>query len=67
MVEINVNMGWCKPCYICVELCPKKLWSVDDKGYPFLTDGNPAPDTCARCLLCEQRCPMMAIDIEKKD
>ncbi len=64
--EINVNV--CKGCGLCVEVCPKKLISLDKtvlnvKGY------HPAQisdmELCIGCGMCAIMCPDCAISVEK--
>jgi len=58
-VQINVNRDWCKGCGICVELCPKGVWALDEygKAYPA------SPEKCTSCMFCEEHCPDYAISI----
>ena len=57
--EIRINRDWCKGCGICVHFCPKKVLELDreDKSVPA------HPDQCICCMLCEMRCPDLAIEV----
>jgi len=59
---IRINHAWCKGCGICVAFCPKKVFESDAAGHPVVFH----PGQCTRCLLCEERCPDLAIEIEKR-
>jgi len=64
---IHLNRKWCKGCYICLEVCPKKVYEksseVSEKGFqPVLVSH---PELCTRCLQCEMLCPDLAINVEK--
>jgi len=67
-VNIHLNQKWCKGCYICLEVCPKKVFEksleVSEKGF------NPVvavhPELCTHCLQCEMLCPDLAINVEKE-
>ena len=56
--EININIGWCKSCAICVEFCPKDVLAMEN-GYPVVVQ----LDACNRCQLCDLRCPDFAITV----
>lgn len=62
MSLININLKWCKACGICVDLCPKKVLSTNEKGYPEVKDET----KCTKCKLCELRCPDFAIEIKEE-
>ncbi|MHB8202295.1 MAG: 4Fe-4S dicluster domain-containing protein [Desulfomonilaceae bacterium] len=61
--ELRINKEWCKGCGICIEFCPKKVLELDaqDKAFPVRTED------CVVCLLCEMRCPDLAIDIVEEE
>ncbi len=67
--KIRLNQAWCKGCYICLEICPKKVFEksseVSEKGF------NPVivarPEECSRCLQCEMLCPDLAINVEAEE
>jgi len=65
--NIQINQKWCKGCYICLEVCPKKVFEkskeVSEKGFnPVLIAHL---DQCTSCLQCEMLCPDLAIQVEK--
>jgi 2-oxoglutarate ferredoxin oxidoreductase subunit delta len=64
-VSIRLNQEWCKGCYICLEICPKKVFEksfeVSDKGFNPVIVAH--PEECSRCLQCEMMCPDLAIDV----
>lgn len=60
MSLIKINKKWCKKCNICIDLCPKKVLSKDEEGYPIVVN----EEACIRCNLCELRCPDLAIELE---
>lgn len=58
-VRIEVNKDWCKGCGICIAFCPTKVFDT-------LPDGKPKvarPEDCIQCMLCEIRCPDLAINV----
>jgi 2-oxoglutarate ferredoxin oxidoreductase subunit delta len=67
--SIHINQKWCKGCYICLEVCPKKVFEkskeVSEKGF------NPVfvaqPEQCTACLQCEMLCPDLALSVEKEN
>lgn len=66
-VTIHLNQKWCKGCYICLEVCPKKVFEkspeVSEKGFQSVVVAH--PELCTRCLQCEMLCPDLAINVEK--
>ena len=66
-VEIRLNQKWCKGCYLCLEICPRKVFEksaeVSEKGFHPVEVLH--PERCTRCLQCEMICPDLALDVEK--
>lgn len=65
MPRIEINTDWCKACYLCVEMCPRKVLEID---YTHFVNGLhpviPAhPEKCTVCRLCELWCPDIAIAV----
>jgi 2-oxoglutarate ferredoxin oxidoreductase subunit delta len=64
---IHLNRKWCKGCYICLEVCPKKVFEksseVSEKGFQPVLVAH--PELCTGCLQCEMLCPDLAINVEK--
>ncbi len=67
-VKIDINQKWCKGCYICVEVCPQKVFAqapeVSEKGFQQVVVEY--PEKCTRCLQCEMLCPDLAINVQIK-
>ncbi|MBP2654711.1 MAG: ferredoxin [Firmicutes bacterium] len=57
---ISVNQVKCTKCGICIEVCPTRIMSMDEKG-PILE----TPDLCIACGHCVAACPNEAIDNSK--
>ena len=54
-----LNWQRCKRCGLCVELCPRQVFTTSDEGYP-----DPSNiERCTRCKLCELWCPDYAIEV----
>lgn len=64
MNYIKIDKKKCKACYLCVDVCPKKLIK---KGEEQNLLGNfPAEfvdpkNECLGCAMCAMRCPDLAI------
>ncbi len=56
---IEIDKSWCKGCGICVHFCPKQVLELgsDEKAVAA------RPEDCIACMLCELRCPDLAIEI----
>ena len=65
MVRIEINGKWCKGCLICVEMCPRHVFDVDEATY--VEGVHPVvaarPGDCSKCMQCELLCPDLAIDV----
>ncbi|MBE6885395.1 MAG: 4Fe-4S binding protein [Oscillospiraceae bacterium] len=68
MAKMTVDESVCKGCGLCVEVCPKKIVTLDQshlnaKGY------HPASVTdqalCIGCAMCAKMCPDCAITVER--
>ena len=59
--NVVVKQEWCKSCEICVNVCPKKVFEMDN-FYSIAKD----PDSCIGCLQCEKLCPDFAITVTLK-
>jgi len=51
----------CKLCNICLESCPVKAISLDDKDRKMTIDY----DNCIKCMCCHELCPYHAVYVKK--
>jgi 2-oxoglutarate ferredoxin oxidoreductase subunit delta len=64
--DIHIDYDLCKVCYLCIGVCPVKVYTqsdyVGDKGaaIPLITH----PEKCIHCYLCELMCPDLAITVK---
>ena len=56
----HINRGWCKGCGICIAFCPKSVLELDAEDKAVAA----RPEDCICCLMCELRCPDLAIEVE---
>lgn len=57
---VIINEKLCIGCGACVELCPKKILYIDEKGRKCKVKGE---SKCDRLRGCEKICPVSAIKI----
>jgi 2-oxoglutarate ferredoxin oxidoreductase subunit delta len=57
--QIIIDTDWCKGCGICVAFCPKQVLVLNRMAKAQVT----ALEACTACLLCEKRCPDLAIQV----
>ena len=57
--QIDINREWCKGCGICVTFCPTQVLELDQNNKAVAV----RMDDCTACMLCELRCPDLAIDV----
>ena len=67
-MSIRINHQWCKGCYICLEVCPKKVFEkspeVAEKGFNPIIAVH--PEQCSYCGQCELLCPDLALHVVKE-
>ena len=68
MAKVTFNENACKGCYLCMDVCPKKIIKkatdrLNVKGF------NPVEvldmDQCIGCAFCATMCPDVVITVEK--
>ena len=59
---IEIALAWCKGCGICVEFCPKKVFSLDAEAEKAVVEH---PEACVGCGTCERMCPDLAITVHR--
>ncbi len=57
--SLKLEEAWCKGCGICVDVCPERIWHLDDLEVARAA----TPERCTGCRLCEKLCPDFAIDV----
>ena len=57
--RVDINYTWCKRCGICYWICPTHAIVEGDLKYPKVENHK----KCIGCMLCENGCPEMAIDV----
>jgi len=60
--SIDLNRNWCKNCGICAAFCPKKVLKINEMKILTIAD----EESCIGCMMCEYRCPDMAITVIKE-
>lgn len=57
----------CKGCYICVEMCPREVFSVEEAPGPggFKPVRAERPENCNGCRLCVIYCPDFATEVSE--
>ena len=64
MNYIKVDQKKCKACYLCIEVCPKKLIKKSKEANSmgiFSIEFNDPNHECLGCAMCAIRCPDLAI------
>ncbi|HXL01624.1 MAG TPA: 4Fe-4S binding protein [Candidatus Atribacteria bacterium] len=66
--KVNINQEFCKGCGLCVNICPKKILTIEDnfnsKGYYPATMID--EEKCTACGFCAQVCPDVAISVYRE-
>ncbi len=57
--EILINRKWCKGCGICAHYCPSAVLELDTENKSVAV----RPEDCICCMMCELRCPDLAIRV----
>lgn len=64
MSYIKVDHKKCKACYLCIDVCPKKLikkgTEANSLGH-FPIEFSDSENKCIGCAMCATRCPDLAI------
>lgn len=70
MVCVKINKDKCKACYLCIDVCPKKLIKKGEEPNSlgdFPVEFSDEKGECLACAMCAQRCPHLAIEEVTKD
>ncbi len=64
MGRIVLNRDRCKACYLCIDVCPKKVLAADSVVnamgyYPVKAEDE---KNCIGCAMCARVCPDIAIE-----
>lgn len=64
-VQIGLWQDACKGCGVCVDMCPTKVWRMDERTDKWNGTSVTVDDAnkCTKCMLCEMHCPDFAIRI----
>jgi 2-oxoglutarate ferredoxin oxidoreductase subunit delta len=60
--SLEITVGWCKGCGLCVTACPKGILSLDVRGKIQAEMSK----KCTGCGICESTCPDFAIAVRMK-
>jgi len=68
--HIKIDKKRCKACYLCMDVCPKKLIKKGEEAnalghFPVVFEDK--EHQCIGCAMCAMRCPDMAIVEVTKD
>ncbi len=64
MAKIEVDRKFCKGCFLCIDVCPKKLIVPSkDSGETGHYAEQIDADKCIGCKLCAIMCPECAISV----
>lgn len=64
MGHIKIDKKRCKACYLCIEVCPKKLIKKGSEANSlghFPVEFQDPQNACIGCAMCATRCPDIAI------
>ena len=66
--KVTVFRGLCKGCGLCIEKCPVKAISYDERNLGVYATPSVSVDTekCIYCGICETICPDCALRVEKE-
>jgi len=71
MNYIKLDKTKCKACYLCVDVCPKKLINKGTEANAlghFPVEFKDPENKCLACAMCAIRCPDLAItEVIKKE
>lgn len=62
--SIKIDKNKCKACYLCIEVCPKKLIKKGTEANSlgaFTVEFCDPNNECLGCAMCAVRCPDLAI------
>lgn len=62
---IKINSDKCKSCYLCIDVCPKKLIkksTVLGKTGEYVVEFKDENNECIACKSCAMICPDIAIE-----
>lgn len=68
-MKIEISKKFCKGCQICINACPKHVFSKSKIRNNYGTEMPEAarPEDCIACRICEKMCPDGCIDVEENE
>ena len=60
VVTLHLNTDRCLGCNRCTEVCPHRVFAMDDNCKAYIKDR----DACMECGACAKNCPVRAISVE---
>jgi 2-oxoglutarate ferredoxin oxidoreductase subunit delta len=71
MNHVLIDRERCKGCQICIEVCPKRLLSFEERinahGYHPAQMVPENREKCIGCAFCAIMCPDAAIEVERAE
>jgi len=58
--KVELFRRFCKSCMLCLHICPKDIFAVNDRGQVVVKDD----DKCIGCRQCVEICPDFALEVE---
>ncbi|HOO96192.1 MAG TPA: 4Fe-4S dicluster domain-containing protein [Caldisericia bacterium] len=59
--KVELFRKFCKSCQICLRICPKQVFSINERGQVIVEDDS----RCIGCMQCCNLCPDFALEVTK--
>ena len=62
MSKVNIEIGRCTGCGLCVDECPNGVFELDEEAFKIK---RIAEENCTDCFVCVENCPSGCLTVKE--